>query len=575
MKTFRLIIKIIPKNFKNKSKYLLFLFLVASIFEVLSIGVFLPLLTELTSSNIEIIQKFKLLILDFFPNLKSFSWIYIFLILIVAVFLIKNLILSYIVYYQNKYIQDLTVNLSSKLLEIYLNQKFVFHKMNNSSKLIRNINVEIAGFIAFFTNILKSISELIFLSAVIIFLILVNPLITLTVIFLFTFLSYIINLYTKQTLDKLGSIRLKFSDTAIKNLQQSLGAIKEIKIGNLENKFTLIYKFACLKIASAISLYSTLQQIPRLIFEFFIVFIACLILLITFKEFDNSYVLTLVGIYTLTAVKTAPSVVKIYLSIQQAIFYFPAVNVLNKEINLKFKRNHIQNNFSEKNYFDKKITLKDVSFQYAGTKYSSLKKLSFDIKKGEKIGIIGESGSGKSTLVDLIMGLIDPSNGKIEIDNFNLQKIKKFWQSTIGYVPQNIYLMDDTIQKNLILYNEKNFDKKNILEVIKKSNLEKTIKNLPKGLSTVIGERGDRLSAGQRQRIGIARALYRNPKLLILDEPTSSLDKSNEKLIIDEIVKIKDITLIVVTHNEKILKRFDKIISLKDGRIKKIKIHKK
>ena len=149
MKTFRLIINIIPKDFKNKSKYLLFLFFLASIFEVLSIGVFLPLLTELTSSNIEIIQKFKLLILDFFPNLKLFSWIYIFLILIVVVFLIKNLILSYIVYYQNKYIQDLTVNLSSKLLEIYLNQKFVFHKMNNSSKLIRNINVEIAGFILF------------------------------------------------------------------------------------------------------------------------------------------------------------------------------------------------------------------------------------------------------------------------------------------------------------------------------------------------------------------------------------------------------------------------------------------
>ena len=575
MKIFRLIINIIPKEFKKKFKYLLFLFFLGSILEVLSIGVFLPLLTELTSSNIEVIQKFKLFILNFFPNLKLFNWIYIFLTLIAVVFLIKNLILSYIVYYQNKYIQDLTVNLSSKLLEIYLKQKFVFHKMNNSSKLIRNINVEIAGFIAFFTNILKSISELIFLSGIIIFLILFNPLITITVIFLFTFLSYIINLYTKRTLDKLGSIRLKFSDTAIKNLQQSFGAIKEIKIGNLENKFTSIYKFACLKTASAISLYSTLQQIPRLIFETFIVFIACFILSITFKEFDNSYVLTLVGIYTLTAVKTSPAVIKIYLSIQQAIFYLPAVNVLNKEMNLKFKKNNAKYDFSEKNYFDKKIILKNVSFQYSGTKYSSLKKVSFEIKKGEKIGIIGESGSGKSTLVDLIMGLIDPSGGKIEVDHFNLQKIKNFWQSKIGYVPQNIYLMDDTIQKNLILYNEKNFDKRNVLEVLKRSNLEKTIKNLSKGLKTVIGERGSRLSAGQRQRIGIARALYRNPKLLILDEPTSSLDKNNEKLIIDEIHKIKDITLIVVTHNEKILSKFDKIISLKDGKIKKIRIQKR
>ena len=142
MKIFKLITNIIPDEFKIKSKYLLFLFFLGSMFEVLSIGVFLPLLTELTSSNIEIIQKFKLFILNLFPNLKFFNWIYIFIILIVLVFLIKNFILSYIVYYQNKYIQDLTVNLSTKLLEIYLNQKFVFHKMNNSSKLIRNINIE-------------------------------------------------------------------------------------------------------------------------------------------------------------------------------------------------------------------------------------------------------------------------------------------------------------------------------------------------------------------------------------------------------------------------------------------------
>jgi len=569
MNSFKLVLKIIPNDFRNKTKFLLFLFLIGSGLEVISIGAFLPLLTELTNSEIQIVEKLKYIILINFPTLQLTNWIYFFLILIIAIFLIKTLMLIFIIYFQNKYIQDLTVNLSAKLLGIYLKQSFLFHKKNNSSKLIRNINLEISSFIIFFTNVLRSISELIFITGIIIFLLVINPLITIFVITFFLLISLIFNVFTKKILNKLGHIRHKFADIAIRNIQQSLGGIKEIKIGNLENKFTLLYKLTCSKIASAVSLFSTLQQLPRVIFEFLLVFSACLIILITFNNFQDTYILTLVGIYTLIAIKTVPSIIKVYLSIQQVIFNFSAVKTLNKEFNLKIFET------SEKKipdlFFKRKIEFKNVTFKYPEAKSNTIKNISFEIEKNEKIGIVGESGVGKSTLIDLLMGLIDPTSGQIDIDKKNLKQIKTSWQKLIGYVPQNIYLLDDTIKNNLLLFYDKNYDKKRVREILKASNLEKLISKLPGGLNTIIGERGDRLSSGQKQRLGIARALYKNSQLIILDEPTSSLDSKNEISIINEILKIQNITLIVITHNEKILNEFDKIISIKNGQIYEIK----
>ena len=565
MKSLNIISEIIPKSFRYKTVFLFFLFLLGSLLEIVSIGMFAPLISELTNSKIPLIEEIKNILSPYLTNKDQANWSEIFLIMLVGIFLIKNLILSFIIYYKNNYIQFLTIELSTKLLGIYLNQEFLFHKKNNSSKLIRNINVEISTFITFLTSFIIIISEALFLTGILIFLLLFNYLVTISVIFLFFLLFFIYSKLFDNTLSSLGKTRHKYANIVINNLQQSLGGIKEIKVGNLENKFLFLFKLTSQKIASSVSKYSTLQQLPRLIIELFVVIFGSLLLLISIHTVDNTHLLTIVGIFTLVAIKTAPSATKIYSALQHATFSMSSVFNLHKEINLKFTKKINNKEDGEKLLFNS-LSFKSVSFKYPSLKKNSLEKISFQIKRGEKIAIVGESGAGKSTLVDLMMGLTNPSKGIIKINDLDIKKIKKKWQKVIGYVPQDIYLLDDSILKNLILFSDKKPSMDKINNGLKETNLEKTIKQLPKGIDTQIGERGATLSTGQRQRLGIARALYINPKIIILDEPTSSLDVKNELLIINKLFKLKDITLVVITHNNKILKKFDKVISIKNGK---------
>jgi len=561
-----LTIKIIPKSFRTRSLLLLFLFFLGSLLEILSIGIFLPLLTELTNTNTEIIEKFKIILKDNLEFLNIYNWTTIFVVLIIVVFFVKNVLLSLIIYYENKFVENLTVTLSTKLYGIYLKQNYLFHKVNNSSKLLRNINIEVATFIVFLKNILKLISELFFISGIFLFMIYFNVMLTVLTISIFFILLYLYNLFTTKYIAKLGHMRHDFSNVALKNLQQGLGGIKEIKIGNLEELILKIYRHSLNKIASAVSIFTTLQQIPRLMIEFSVVFFVSILLLMSFEQNENSYLIMIIGVFSITAIKAIPSILKIYLAIQQANFNLAAVSTLAREFSLKTNNIIYKKN---KNFSFKKIILKNISFEYAKGNFS-LKNISLKISKGEKIAIVGESGAGKSTLVDILIGLINPSKGTISVDRLNLKYHKKDFQNLVGYVPQNVYLTDDTISKNISLFSENESDKKQLKKVMEIANIHKIVNKLPKKLDTKIGERGQRLSSGQIQRLGIARALYKNPKIIILDEPTSALDNYNEKKIINEIIEIKDVTLIMITHSTKYLKNFDKIIHMKNGKISKI-----
>jgi len=242
----------------------------------------------------------------------------------------------------------------------------------------------------------------------------------------------------------------------------------------------------------------------------------------------------------------------------------------NTPIEERFKNNHFLNEeITKKDFFKTNIIFKNVFFAHENSKSKILKNISLEINCGQKIGIIGKSGSGKSTLIDLVVGLIEPVNGKIYVDGRDMQDNLNNWQKLIGYVPQDIYLIDDTIKNNIAFgLDSKNIDEQLVLNSIKLAKLEEFVNSLEKKENTVVGNRGIKVSGGQKQRIGIARALYNDPKVLILDEATSSLDTGNEKQIMDEVYKAsKDRTLLVITHRHSSVINCDKVYLLDEGEI--------
>ena len=210
------------------------------------------------------------------------------------------------------------------------------------------------------------------------------------------------------------------------------------------------------------------------------------------------------------------------------------------------------------------IKFENISFGYEKSKLNVLKNINFEINKNESVGIIGSSGSGKSTLITLLMGMLKPQQGDIKCDNVSIYEDIYNWQNKISYVPQDVFLINDSIKKNIAFgLDEENIDNNKIQKVIDMVFLNNFIKSLPNGLDTVVGERGANISGGQKQRIGIARALYRNPKILIMDESTNSLDEFTENELIDDLFKFKkNYTLILISHNKSVFKNFDKIIDL-------------
>jgi ATP-binding cassette subfamily C protein len=281
----------------------------------------------------------------------------------------------------------------------------------------------------------------------------------------------------------------------------------------------------------------------------------------------------LLAIYSINIAKAVPSLMRIISHLQYADFASGSVSSISRELNFlakQEKRAELKIKLP-KVIFEKNIEFKNIYFSYQNSRKKSLKNVSFKILKNEHIALIGKSGSGKSTIIDLSTGLLQQQSGTILIDNKNLKNMDiNSWHKKIGYVPQTIPILDDTIANNIIFFSQR--DDKKIYSVLKLARLNSLIKTLPKKIDTILGENGDRLSVGQKQRIGIARALYNNPEILILDEPTSSLDDENENNIIKEITSLKNKTIILVTHKKNILKYFSKVISIKNGTLEKIKL---
>ena len=562
------------KSFHSKEKkyfYILFIFMFfGMLLEALSIGLVFPLLTFILDNN-QIINMFKNI--KFLDSInESFNMINLIslqniLIFLVVVFLFKNFFLLFQTYAQAKFSSFLGISKSQSLYNKYISLPYSFHINNNSGLLLRNITEEVGNYCGAVIVLMRLLTEIIVLIGIIFLLLFINPIITLIVITVFVLILFIYQNITKKFFLKWGKQKQIFFGERIIIIQQTFGAFKELKILNRFKKF---YDYFRLKNESLYKINiknETLISVPKFLIESILIIIICIILIYFSLAAELSSSIPLLGVMAAASFRIMPSVNRIINYIQELRYFNASLGLVTQEFVKWNDTEKIDNKVFEKITFNTQINFKDVIFSYE--KDEILSNISISIKFGDIIGIFGNSGSGKSTFLDLLIGLHKPVSGNILADNTDIHSNILGWYSKIGYVPQNVYLIDDTIKSNIALgIYEKDVDDLNINNAIKYSGLKDFIETLDNGLKTVVGVNGVSLSGGQKQRIGIARALYNNPQILILDEATSSLDETNEKNILEYIFNLRNkITIIIVSHNKKNLYDCDKIYRVENKKL--------
>jgi len=496
------------------------------------------------------------------------------LIIFFVIFFFRNFLYIYVSFKRNKLIKNVNDDLSFRLNESYIYQNFEFFINKKSSDFISQVILEVNKFTyQLLDGVIYLITET-FLILTILFFLLINyffeTIVFANIIFLFFFIFF---KYYKKTFLVLGQNRSISDAKKVEDLQKSFFVIQNIKLDSLEEYFSLRF-LKNTKISSHAQFFlSFVNDIPKPVAELLVSVIVFGILYVLYYFFNMSKqeVLSMVGIFMLAMFRLIPSTNRILTSINNIRFNYSSVNLISSELNSSKSEFQIKDERSEniKLKFKDSIFLKDVSFSYIRSKQYQLKNINIEIKKYSTIGIRGVSGSGKTTLLNLICGLLHPSSGEIFIDGISINLLRKSYQKKIGYVSQKTYLSDESIINNVIFGQDQKFFNYNLFdECIKKSNLDDFIAKLPNGKDTIVGEMGSKLSGGQQQRIGIARALYKVPEILILDEATNALDEDAENEIIKTIINLKGkITIIISSHQKKLLDCCDTQYVISNGKL--------
>jgi len=415
------------------------------------------------------------------------------------------------------------------------------------------------------------ISRIVVSATIISLLIIVDPKLTLIVSVTLGLSFALIYFFSNNFIKKLGASRLNANRLRFNAISEAFGAIKEIKIGGLENTYIKRYSEPAKKVSKNQASFGVVSLLPRYALET-VAFGGLLLLVLYLMVKTNNFInaIPIIALYVYAGYRLMPLLQGIYHSTAQLHFVGPSLDSLHEELiklqkpNLHFGKDKIK--------LMKNIRLKNIFYQYPNSSKIILNNIDLKISAQTSIGIVGVTGSGKTTLVDIILGLLEAQKGNLEIDDKAIDKQNiRAWQRSIGYVPQHIYLADDTIAANIAFgENEELIDQNAVERAAKIACIHEFIANeLPLKYMTKVGERGVRLSGGQLQRIGIARALYHAPQVLILDEPTSALDNFTEQAIMDSLHNLRsDLTIIMITHRIDTVKKLDNIILIEKGEIK-------
>jgi len=568
------IINLFSKKQRNYLLFILFLIFLTMLLETFTIVAFYPLIDSMLNpidGEKNSIMRLFLSTLNF-SAASEISYLISAIIIFATIFLIKSLILIFCYWHNTHFEFQIRSELTQKLYKKYLLMPYKNFFKINSAEIIKNLDYELNLFASGLSAIMVIITESTVLFGIIIFLFFFNFKITTVLIFTFIAIILLINLIYNKKLVNLGKLTQSYSKLRIQNFIESFNAIKEIKLFAKEKIFE-----QQMKNYNTIFFLSNKKEIfirtlPRIFLELTIVLAICSYLFFVMQNGINFKILIPnISIYLIAAYRTLPCVNRIISSIQRYKFASPVMKNVCEEVNEEYNKVLLTN---DKINMDNSIELRNLEFSYNKDTHKILSNINYKLKKNTIYGITGESGSGKSTLINIIVGLLEPHKGGLFVDNIKINKnnLNQF-QKSVGYVPQNTFLFETTIAQNISFEIEsKNYSLEKINNLIKILGLESKIKSLIKGVETNVSEKGLNLSGGQVQRIGIARALYRNPEIIVLDESTNALDIDTEEQIINYINSIKNNKIIIlVAHRKSALKYCDKILKIINGNLEIIK----
>jgi len=556
------IIYLLHNRQKKKFIFLFIVMFVSLVLEMLSISLILPALNAILDEKYFLELKSNFL---FFETFSNTNFLYFSLFILFFIYIVKTIILLIAQIKIASISSDIGRDTSNRLYESYLRQNYVNYINSKSSTIIRNSLNEaqnVFGFIFHFNQFLIEILVMVGIISVLLFL---QPFETFILISLFSIVTLIYLKINKSKVKNIGDVRILNDGLRIKNIQYGINLIREIKLYKKINYFLKSFSISNFKSYEALKKLRIIQAIPRLFLEqLLIAFVVILIILLNFKGYTFKELIPVLGLFGAAMLRLLPSSSRIIISFQGIIYNYRSVKELYHQLVEEQNRDEINDNNSTKIFLDDKISISNLSFGYPDTKFEIIKNFNCEIKKNSVTAFVGKSGSGKSTLVNLILGFLKPKKGEILIDKKELHLNLSSWQNSIGYVSQSINLIDGTILKNVAFgVDENNIDYEHVKNCLIQVELGEFIDKSEKGLDTEVGDKGIKISGGQAQRIVIARALYRNPTLLILDEATNSLDQKTEKSIINTLNKLKKtITVIVVTHKKENMDACDSIINL-------------
>ncbi len=573
IKIFKYIMAIIGNKEKKRAVLIAFLSIFSALAETIGVSVILPFALAMLQPDMlmdyNVIKKLMRLL-----HISSPDEIVVAVgIGVIAVYILKNAFILSFNRYRYWYRNTLERDLSVKMFESYLYRPYSFFLNINSGTIMRGItedNTAVALSVDAFSTLVNELLTCAMLGTA---LLLINPLLALGVMCLAGVIALLSVILLKRRIGEYSvNAREAFAER-YKYSYEAVSGIKDIAVMKRQKEFIDRYKSAASVASENNVKYLWISMLPGKVTE--AVFISGLIVIILVARTFNADMVSFaaqLSVLGLAAIRILPSISSISSAVNTLVYYRPGVesayeNIIEQKANDSYSVNRVLAGTNKMDFADK-VVIDDIYWRYSDRLGDVLKGVSLEIFKGESVGLIGESGAGKTTLVDLILGLFTPQQGGIIVDGKSIFDPNVRWNSLVGYVPQSVFLMDDTIRNNILFgVAETDVDEDALCRAVEQAQLSGFINNLPDGINTILGERGVKISGGQRQRIAIARALYYDPEILVLDEATSALDNDTESAVMDAINTLQgQKTLIIVAHRLSTIEKCDKVYEIRDGK---------